>query len=77
MIRAGVSKAFGDGDPVLRSFLDKFNIPLDLLNKTLADMGDRKLDPRQAAQDFLKQHPEILKKWLDADVAAKVSAGLK
>jgi glycine betaine/proline transport system substrate-binding protein len=77
VIRVGVSKAFGDGDPVLRSFLDKFNIPLDLLNKALADMGDRKWDARQAAQNFLKQHPEILKKWLDADVAAKVSASLK
>jgi glycine betaine/proline transport system substrate-binding protein len=76
VIRAGVSKAFGDGDPVLRGFLEKFNVPLDLLNKTLADMSDRKLDPRQAAQGFLKQHPEVLAKWVSGDVAAKVSASL-
>ncbi|MDB5989156.1 MAG: transporter substrate-binding protein [Herbaspirillum sp.] len=77
IIRVGVSRAFGDGEPVLRGFLDKFNVPLDLLNKTLADMSDNKLEARQAAQDFLKRHPEVLKKWVDADVAAKVSAGLR
>jgi glycine betaine/proline transport system substrate-binding protein len=77
VIRAGVSKAFGEGDPVLRGFLDKFNVPLDLLNKTLADMSDKKTDARQAAQSFLQQHPEILAKWVPADVANKVSTGLR
>jgi glycine betaine/proline transport system substrate-binding protein len=77
VIRAGVSKAFGEGDPVLRGFLDKFNVPLALLNQTLADMSDKKTDARQAAQDFLKQHPEILAKWVTPDVAAKVSAALR
>ncbi|HWZ48673.1 MAG TPA: ABC transporter substrate-binding protein [Herbaspirillum sp.] len=77
VIRVGVSRVFGDGAPVLRGFLDKFNVPLDLLNKTLAHMSDSRLDARQAAQDFLKQHPEVLKQWVDAEVAAKVSAGLR
>ena len=76
VIRAGVSKAFADGDPVLRGFLDKFNIPLALLNRTLADMSERRQDARQAARDLLKQHPELLEQWLPADVAAKVTAGL-
>lgn len=76
VIRAGVSKAFADGDPVLRAFLDKFNIPLALLNQTLADMSERKQDPKRAARELLKQHPELLKQWLAADVAAKVTAGL-
>jgi glycine betaine/proline transport system substrate-binding protein len=76
VIRAGVSKAFGEGDPVLRGFLEKFSVPLDLLNTTLADMSEKKTDAKQAAQGFLKQHPEILKQWVAADVAAKVTAGL-
>ena len=77
VVRAGVSNAFGDGDPVLRAFLEKFSVPLPLLNQTLANMSDKKLDARQAARDFLKRHPELLAKWVDADVAAKVSAGLR
>ena len=77
MIQAGVSKVFNDADPVLTEFLSKFNIPLDLLNQSLADMADKKLETKQLAQTFLKQHPEVWKKWVAADVAAKVSAGLK
>ncbi|HEY4317772.1 MAG TPA: ABC transporter substrate-binding protein [Herbaspirillum sp.] len=77
VIRAGVSKAFGDGDPVLRGFLEKFSVPLDLLNATLAEMSEQKTGARQVAQAFLKQHPEILKQWVAADVAAKVTAGLR
>lgn len=77
VIQSGVSRNFHDSDPVLSAFLAKFNVPLDLLNRALADMSDKKLPARQAAQTFLKQHPEILKKWVDADVAAKVTAGLK
>jgi glycine betaine/proline transport system substrate-binding protein len=77
LIRSGVSKNFHDSDPVLSAFLARFNVPLDLLNGALAEMSDQKLPARQAAQAFLKQHPELLKKWLDAEVAAKVTASLK
>jgi glycine betaine/proline transport system substrate-binding protein len=76
MIRAGVSRKFGEGDPVLRAFLEKFTLPLDLLNPTLAAMRDKKQDPRLVARAFLKQHPELLKQWVDADAASKVLAGL-
>jgi glycine betaine/proline transport system substrate-binding protein len=72
-----VSKNFHDSDPVLSAFLARFNVPLDLLNGALAEMSEQKLPARQAAQTFLKQHPELLKKWLDAEVAAKVTASLK
>jgi len=76
VIRAGVSKAFNDADPVLSAFLSRFNIPLDLLNKSLADMADKKLEARQVARIFLQQHPEVWKKWVPADVAVKISASL-
>jgi glycine betaine/proline transport system substrate-binding protein len=76
VIQAGVSNTFKDADPVLSAFLSKFNIPLDLLNRTLADMPDKKIEAQQVAQIFLKQHPEVWKKWVPADVAAKISASL-
>ena len=77
VIQAGVSTVFNKQDPVLSGFLSKFNIPLDLLNKALADMAEKKLAPPQVAQIFLQQHPEIWNKWVPADVAAKISASVK
>jgi len=76
VIQAGVSQAFNQADPVLSAFLSNFNIPLDLLNATLAEMADKKLDARQAVQVFFKQHPEVWQKWVPADVAARISASL-
>ena len=77
VIQAGVSTVFNKQDPVLSAFLSKFNIPLDLLNKSLADMAEKKLAPPQVAQIFLQQHPEIWKKWVPVDVGAKISASVK
>ncbi|MNP61523.1 hypothetical protein D3C76_1567200 [compost metagenome] len=51
-------------------------IPIEPLNKALAQMSEKHQDPRQAGVDFLKAHPDIWKPWLPEDVAARVSASL-
>ncbi|MNL88751.1 hypothetical protein D3C87_2186590 [compost metagenome] len=51
-------------------------IPIDPLNKALAQMSEQRQDPRQASMEFLKAHPDIWKPWLPEDVAARVSASL-
>lgn len=76
-VQAGVSSVFHKADPVLVSMLSKFNIPLPLLNSTLADMVEKKAEPKAMAVPFLKAHPEIWKQWVPADVATKISASLK
>ncbi|MGS0741680.1 ABC transporter substrate-binding protein [Glaciimonas sp. GG7] len=73
VIQAGVSKTFKDADPVLSAFLEKFTIPLDVLNQSLAQMADQKLTAAQVAQNFLKQHPDVWKQWVPTDIAAKLS----
>lgn len=77
LIQAGLSTAFHDGDPVLVEMLSKFNIPLDLLNKSLAEMTDKKVEAKIQAVTFLKTYPEIWKKWVPSEVATKVTASLK
>lgn len=77
VIQAGVSKVFRDADPVLSGFLSKFNIPLDLLNTSLAEMADQKLAAPQVAQLFFKRHPEIWTKWVPTEIATKISASVK
>ncbi|AXK39748.1 ABC transporter substrate-binding protein [Crenobacter cavernae] len=77
LIQSGVSKAFHDADPALIGVLSKFNVPIALLNRSLADMADNKRDAKQASRLFLKSHPEVWKRWVPADVAARLSAALK
>ncbi|MEE4706061.1 ABC transporter substrate-binding protein [Pseudomonas alliivorans] len=72
----GVSAPFSEQHPELVTFFKKVDLPIDLLNKTLADMSEQRTDPKIAAQAFLKQHPEVWKAWLPDDVAAKVSTAL-
>ncbi|CAD5202050.1 Histidine transporter, periplasmic histidine-binding protein [Pseudomonas sp. FEN] len=40
-------------------------------------MSEERLPPRQVTQAFLKDHPDVWKAWLPADVAGKVAASLK
>jgi glycine betaine/proline transport system substrate-binding protein len=39
-------------------------------------MSEKHTPPRQAAEAFMKAHPEVWKAWLPKDVADKVSAAL-
>ena len=72
----GVSKAFRDGYPDLVAVFEKVDLPIGLLNKTLAQMSEKRLAPDKAAQAFMRDHPEVWKAWLPADVASKVEASL-
>jgi glycine betaine/proline transport system substrate-binding protein len=46
------------------------------LNKTLGEMSEKRQEPTVVAKSFLKDHPDVWSKWVPADVAKKVTAGL-
>jgi glycine betaine/proline transport system substrate-binding protein len=72
----GVSEPFHKQYPELVSFFEKVDLPIDELNSTLGQMSEKRQQPEAVAKSFLKDHPEIWSKWVPADVAKKVTAGL-
>ncbi|MFJ4348983.1 ABC transporter substrate-binding protein [Pseudomonas sp. NPDC089401] len=72
----GVSKAFRDNHPELVAVFEKVDLPIDTLNKALAEMSEKRQPPADAAKAFLRANPQVWKAWLPADVAAKVEASL-
>jgi glycine betaine/proline transport system substrate-binding protein len=58
------------------AFFSKVSFPLDFLNATILDMTEHKVDAQTEATKFLKEHPEMWKSWVPADVAAKVQKSL-
>jgi len=46
------------------------------MNGMLVYMGDNQAGGADAAVEFLKKHEAVWTKWVPADVAAKVKAGL-
>ena len=72
----GVSAPFKAQYPELVTFFEKVDLPIDLLNQTLAGMSEKRLQPRVVAQAFLRDQPQVWKPWVPAEVATKVSAGL-
>src|SRR5476651_1633566 len=73
----GVSAPFQKQYPQIAEFFTKVQFPIEPLNKALATMSENHTAPREVAQAFLKEHPEVWKAWLTADVAQKVEASLK
>ncbi|WEK28185.1 MAG: ABC transporter substrate-binding protein [Candidatus Pseudomonas phytovorans] len=72
----GVSKAFREGYPDLVAVFEQVDLPIDRLNRALADMSEKRTPPREAALAFLRSNHDVWKAWLPADVAAKVEGSL-
>jgi glycine betaine/proline transport system substrate-binding protein len=72
----GVSAPFKTQYPDLVSFFEKVDFPIDLLNQTLAQMSEKRQQPRQVAEAFLRDQPQIWKGWVPGEVATKVSSSL-
>lgn len=58
------------------SVFEKVDLPIDLLNGILGQMSEKRTAPRQVAEAFLRDHPEVWQPWVPADVAAKVKGAL-
>ncbi|MDF0729580.1 ABC transporter substrate-binding protein [Pseudomonas entomophila] len=72
----GVSAAFHKDYPDLVALFEKVDLPIDTLNKALAQMSEKRQDPRDAALAFLREHPQVWKAWVSDEVAAKVAQSL-
>lgn len=72
----GVSAPFKAQYPQLVSVFEKVDLPIDLLNGILGEMSEKRTPPRQVAEAFLKDHPDVWQQWVPADVAAKLKGAL-
>jgi len=72
----GVSAPFKAQYPQLVSVFEKVDLPIDLLNGILGEMSEKRTPPRQVAEAFLKDHPDVWQQWVPIDVATKVKGAL-
>jgi glycine betaine/proline transport system substrate-binding protein len=72
----GVSAPFKAQYPDLVAFFEKVDFPIDLLNQTLGQMSEKRQKPREVAEAFLREQPQVWKAWVPGQVAGKVSASL-
>lgn len=73
----GVSTPFAREYPELVSFFERVDLPIELLNRTLARMSEQRLPARQVAREFLREQPDIWQAWLPEEQAARVLDSLK
>ncbi|POA83413.1 MULTISPECIES: ABC transporter substrate-binding protein [Pseudomonas] len=72
----GVSTPFQKQYPQLAQFFAKVDLPIEPLNRALAQMSENHSAPRDAARAFLKQHPDVWRTWVPRDVADRIAATL-
>ena len=72
----GVSAPFRQQHPELVAFFAKVDLPIEILNKTLAQMSQKRQEPAAAAREFLKANPQIWRQWVPAEVGDKVQGQL-
>ncbi|WP_053151059.1 ABC transporter substrate-binding protein [Pseudomonas protegens] len=72
----GVSTPFQKQYPQLAQFFAKVDLPIEPLNRALAQMSENHSAPRDVARAFLKQHPDVWRTWVPRDVADRIAATL-
>jgi ABC-type proline/glycine betaine transport system substrate-binding protein len=71
-----VSAPFKAQYPELVAFFEKVDLPIDLLNHTLGQMSEKRLQSRQVAEAFLRDQPQVWKAWVPGEVAERITAQL-
>ncbi len=72
----GVNSAFADKAPGIAHFLDAYETTGTIVSEALAQMQETGAKADEGARHFLKTREDIWTKWVPADVAARVKAGL-
>jgi ABC-type proline/glycine betaine transport systems, periplasmic components len=75
-VLTAVNTKFSEQAPKATEFLSKVSLPVDVVNAALAHMEEESLEAPDVANWFLKNHEEVWTKWVPADVAERVKAGL-
>ncbi|NQD91507.1 ABC transporter substrate-binding protein [Pseudomonas sp. CrR25] len=75
-IAIGVSRDFREQAPELVATLAKVQIPLPLFNAILADMAEQRSEAEAVSRQFYREHRDIWSRWVPAEVAARIDAGL-
>ncbi|MCF4114172.1 MULTISPECIES: ABC transporter substrate-binding protein [Dethiosulfovibrio] len=70
------NRAFLESEPEIRDFVERYETSLELTSEALAVMDTEGMSSPQAAEWFLKEHPEVWSSWVDEEVRAKVSKAL-
>ena len=61
---------------VALDYIGKRVYPGDIMNGMLVFMTEQKASGKDAAFEFLEKHGGVWEKWVSADVAKKIKAGL-
>ncbi|QCY09516.1 glycine betaine ABC transporter substrate-binding protein [Pseudomonas sp. MPC6] len=72
-----VADTIKNSAPVIYQFLRRVQFENAKLNKLLAWGEDNKVEPKEVAQYFLKNHQNIWKTWVPQEVADKVITRLE
>ena len=71
-----VTSNFKENAGVALDYIGKRVYPGDIMNGMLVFMTEQKASGKDAAFEFLNKHGDVWEKWVSADVAKKVKAGL-
>jgi ABC-type proline/glycine betaine transport system permease subunit/ABC-type proline/glycine betaine transport system substrate-binding protein len=77
LLSTGLNAAFAKRAPTLQALFEKVSIPADILNAQLADAQAHNRSPAAQALLFLRANPELRRRWLSADAAARLDRSLQ
>lgn len=72
-----ISAEFAKAEPGVVAAVAKINLPLGDVNAAIAEMADKKIPAGDEALAYLRKHPDMWKRWLPQQQAARFEASLK
>ncbi len=76
-LAVAVSEPFAQNNPDLVTLFERLQFQPDLLNGMILLMTEERLSGDEAADRFLRQHPEVWRRWVPDPVAQRMTAALE
>ncbi len=75
-LAVAVSQPFAERNPDLITLFDRLQFQPDVLNGTILLMTEQRMSGDAAADHFLREHPDVWRKWVPEPIAQRVSAAI-
>jgi len=77
-VYTNIRKGFDKDMPNVAAFLKNFTFPIPMMNQIMATLNENpNMDPVDAGLDWVKENPDMYKKWLDGIKTTDGKSGLK
>ncbi|TDF62668.1 glycine betaine ABC transporter substrate-binding protein [Cupriavidus sp. L7L] len=66
-LTTALSRDFAKGSPAIVGLMQNVSVPMEDINRVIAEMADKKIPPRAAARTYINENKKTVEQWLSPE----------